>query len=140
MQLDTVGLINACIDINTQMPFYPQFAFNNTYGIKAIDETQYKTAVSSFPKCKNLTDTCRSMAEKLDPLGLGNSSDVNKACYGAYTYCFDNMWLPYQGSGVSVLSPLRPLGKLKHNTEIPIRHHESPAKFISIEIGSWLFE
>ena len=103
MQLDTVGLINACIDMNTQMPFYPEFAFNNTYGVEAINETQYKAAISSFPQCKIMTDSCRSMAGKLDPLGLGNNTEVNQACYSAYTYCFDKMWLPFQGSGVSAL-------------------------------------
>lgn len=33
LRLDTVGIINGCVDILTQMPAYPQMAFNNTYGL-----------------------------------------------------------------------------------------------------------
>src|ERR1700761_656564 len=91
LNIDTVGLVNACIDIDTQMPFYPEFAFNNTYGIEAINETQYQSAVASFPTCQNMTGICRTMADELDPQGFGNNSKVNEACLDAYLYCFSNM-------------------------------------------------
>ncbi|KAI9708910.1 MAG: hypothetical protein M1820_003604 [Bogoriella megaspora] len=91
LHVDTIGLVNACIDIDSQMLSYPQFAFNNTYGIQAINETQYQSAVASFPTCRNMSDTCRTMADKQDPLGLGNNDEVNKACSDAYLYCFSKM-------------------------------------------------
>jgi carboxypeptidase C (cathepsin A) len=91
LQLDTIGLINACIDIDTQMPMYPEFAFNNTYGIKAINESQYQSAVASSASCRNLTGICRTMADEQDPKGLGNNPAVNKACLDAFLYCFGNM-------------------------------------------------
>jgi hypothetical protein len=91
LHLDTLGLVNACIDIDTQMSFYPEFAFNNTYGIQAINETQYQDAVASSAMCRNMTGVCLTTAEKYDPQGLGNKADVNKACLDAYLYCFAKM-------------------------------------------------
>lgn len=73
------------------MPSYPEFAFNNTYGIQAINETQYQTAISSTATCKNMTGVCHSLAVEQDPQGLGNKVDVNKACLDAYLYCFGKM-------------------------------------------------
>ena len=91
LHVDTIGLINACIDIDTQMPTYPEFAFNNTYGIQAINETQYQSAVASSATCQNMPSICRAMADEQDPQGLGNKPEVNKACLDAYLYCFSKM-------------------------------------------------
>jgi carboxypeptidase D len=40
IQLDfnTLGIINGIIDEGIQAPHYPEFAVNNTYGIKAVSE------------------------------------------------------------------------------------------------------
>jgi hypothetical protein len=73
------------------MPSYPEFAFNNTYGIEAINETQYQAAIASSATCRNMTGICRSLADESDPQGLGNKVGVNKACLDAYLYCFDKM-------------------------------------------------
>ncbi|KAF2871419.1 carboxypeptidase S1, partial [Massariosphaeria phaeospora] len=95
LHLDTVGLLNACVDIDTQMPFYPEFAFNNTYGFKAINETQYLSAVAASGTCRNMTGICRKMADEEDPEGLGNNPEVNKACLDAFMYCFGTMHAGY---------------------------------------------
>lgn len=91
LHLDTLGLVNACIDIATQMISYPEFAFNNTYGIEAINETQHAAAIASSDTCLNMTASCRSLADAQDPQGFGNDTDVNRACLGAFLYCFGNM-------------------------------------------------
>jgi carboxypeptidase C (cathepsin A) len=95
MPLDTVGFINPCVDINTQMPFYPEFAFNNTYGFQGITEEQYTYAVSAVEKCREASDACKSIADALDPQGKGNVAEVNKACYGAYDFCFSALHQNY---------------------------------------------
>ncbi|KAK1913572.1 hypothetical protein P3342_012330 [Pyrenophora teres f. teres] len=41
VQMDTLGIINGVIDEQIQAPYYPEFAVNNTYGIKAINDTVY---------------------------------------------------------------------------------------------------
>lgn len=101
LHIDTVGLVNACIDIDTQIDYYPEFAYNNTYGVRAINETQYEMALAASPQCKNLTATCRALANVEDPSGHGNNTDVNKACLGAFVYCFSNLHDDYVKSGVS---------------------------------------
>ncbi|KAH0200179.1 alpha/beta-hydrolase, partial [Aureobasidium melanogenum] len=89
LTISSLGLINACIDAETQIPFYPVMAANNTYGIKVFNDTTYAGSVAALPKCLNLTKTCRSLASRLDPEGWGNNTDVNNACASAYLYCFD---------------------------------------------------
>jgi carboxypeptidase C (cathepsin A) len=105
LHLDTVGFINACIDIDTQMIFYPEFAHNNTYGIQAINDTQYTSAIAASPVCKNMTARCRNLAAAKDPDGVGNHPDVNTACYAAFNYCFANMHDAYVKSGVTIHFP-----------------------------------
>jgi hypothetical protein len=88
------------------MIYYPEFAYNNTYGIKAINETQYEAAISASPQCKNMTATCRTLAAAKDPNGVGNVAEVNKACKGAFDFCFTTMHDPYKTSGVSAPTAL----------------------------------
>lgn len=88
-----MGLINACIDINTQMPLYPVMANNNTYGIQLFNASEYVAATAAIPACLNLTTTCRGMVDRFDPQGWGNNSEVTQACSRAYGYCFKNVAL-----------------------------------------------
>jgi carboxypeptidase D len=91
LHIDTVGIINGCIDILTQMPSYPQMAYDNTYGLQFINETQYDAAMSHFPACKSQVEACRSLKAANDPAGLGNIEAVNQACSSAYYYCLRAM-------------------------------------------------
>ncbi|KAK3988700.1 Alpha/Beta hydrolase protein [Cladorrhinum sp. PSN332] len=102
LELDTVGIVNGCIDILTQMPFYPVMALNNTYGVQSINEAEYNAALASFPQCKELVDRCRALADEKDPYGMGAVEEVNQACSGATEFCFDNMWLGVQDRGRNV--------------------------------------
>jgi carboxypeptidase C (cathepsin A) len=102
LKLDTVGIVNGCIDILTQIDQYPHFAYNNTYGIQAINETEFQSALNAFPKCRELVDTCKAVAAKDDPNTVGNNAAVNTACAGAFEYCFNNMWAGFANSGVSI--------------------------------------
>lgn len=102
LHIDTLGLINACIDSGIQTATYPVFAFNNTYGFQGINETEYQTAVAAIPKCQNLTETCRTVADNLDPEGWGNNQQVNAACAAAFQFCFGQLWNPFNAKGVSL--------------------------------------
>lgn len=101
LRLDTVGIINGCIDILTQMPTYPQMAYNNTYGIQLISETQYEAAVASFAECQKMVETCQTLAQQHDPHAYGNATDVNQACNNAYDYCFATVYTDLTQEGVS---------------------------------------
>lgn len=65
-------------------------AYNNTYGIEAINETLYKQAVDNFNRpegCRDQILKCQSLADRLDPNAYGNNKDVNDVCADATTYC-----------------------------------------------------
>ena len=104
LHLDTVGIVNGCIDILTQMPGYAQMAYNNTYGIQVISETEYNAAVSSFPACRARVNACQALADSKDPTGLGNDEEVNKACSDAYNYCMGPTKPDIESRGVSLSS------------------------------------
>lgn len=95
LQIETVGIINGCIDSAIQIPFYPEFAFNNTYGIQAINKTVYDFARGNVPACLNLTSICSDLAEQKDPNFKGNNDEVNKACQDAFNKCFGTVHAPY---------------------------------------------
>jgi len=99
-RLDTVGLINGCIDALTQIPTYPQMAYNNTYGIQFINETQYESAVANFTECQKLIETCQSSAQEYDAQAYGNVTEVNQACSNAYNYCFSAVYQDPKKAGV----------------------------------------
>jgi carboxypeptidase C (cathepsin A) len=94
IHLDTLGIINGCIDLLVQEPSYPLMAFNNTFGLQTINETIYKEAMEAWTQpdgCKALVEQCRDMASKLDPTNQGNSSAVDTACKDAADFCQDNI-------------------------------------------------
>jgi carboxypeptidase C (cathepsin A) len=100
LNVDTVGLVNACIDGSIQIPLYPEMAYNNTYGIKAYNETVYELALSKIDACQSLIKTCQTLADASDPQGLGNNAQANKACHLAYKTCFDTISVPYPATEV----------------------------------------
>jgi carboxypeptidase C (cathepsin A) len=90
IHLDTLGIINGCIDLLTQEFSYLQMAYNNTYGIKVINETVYNQAVNDWSKtqgCRELILNCRALAKEGDPLMFGNNNTVNEACVAADQFC-----------------------------------------------------
>ena len=91
IHLDTLGIINGCVDLLTQALAYPEIAYNNTYGIQAIDKNLYQDAVNSFNRpgdgCKDLILKCRRLADEGDPDFTGNNDTVNSACSDADSYC-----------------------------------------------------
>ncbi|KAK3339794.1 Alpha/Beta hydrolase protein [Lasiosphaeria hispida] len=91
LKLGTVGLQNACIDAEAQGGFYPEFAYNNTYGIQAISKEIYDEARNNFTKpggCLDLIHACRAVGTVSDPLETGLNTTVNEACATAALYCF----------------------------------------------------
>lgn len=136
LRLDTVGIVNGCIDILTQMPAYPLMAFNNTYGVEIINEAEYNNALNSFPQCRSLVETCRSLASTNDPHAWGNVTEVNSACADAYNFCFATMWGDVEGRGVSQLLRLSDISTANHRSLIEehLRHHRPEIGALSAQI------
>lgn len=103
--LKSLGIINGWVDLLTQTPFHPKFAYENTYQIEAISQLQELNALSAYNNangCQQQTAYCREQESSLDPLGLGNVDQVNQVCSQAQVYCQTYVVAPYTTSGRSV--------------------------------------
>ncbi|KAL9094006.1 MAG: hypothetical protein Q9165_003676 [Trypethelium subeluteriae] len=88
MHLDTLGIINGCIDLQLMAPSYPQYAYNNTYEIQAINQSIYSAALEAYygpHGVRDLVDDCRAKAVIADPKNQGNDDMVAKTCSLAST-------------------------------------------------------
>jgi carboxypeptidase C (cathepsin A) len=86
IDFDTLGIINGCVDVQTQELSYPHMAWNNTYGIKAINETIYNQSVEAYTMAGGVRDmitACRLAVAEGDPLNIGNNATVNAICSDA---------------------------------------------------------
>ncbi|KAL8657544.1 MAG: hypothetical protein Q9226_001804 [Calogaya cf. arnoldii] len=81
INLRSVGIINGCVDYLHQARAYPEMAFNNTYGIRLINESFYNSATGYFDRsCSHDIVNCQELAARLDPEDSGNNPVVNEAC------------------------------------------------------------
>ena len=105
INLVSLGIMNGWIDLLVQTPFYPRFAYNNTYGIQAISLAQELNAAGAFLSangCQQLTLSCRDNEVNLDPFDQGSVQTVNTICAQAQASCESNVIGPYTLSGRSV--------------------------------------
>lgn len=79
-------------------------AYNNTYGLEAINQTTYEYAAESFTKpggCRDQALTCRTLAAVGDPKDYGDNATVNDACATAFNCLVVEVQAPYAISNVS---------------------------------------
>lgn len=110
----SLGIGNGIIDEAIQIPHYPEFAVNNTYGIKAYNETVYnyaKFAVNRIDGCLDQIQACIAGAH--DPRGgyipgvgitdiATSNPSIATLCSEAADMCRDNvesMYYDYSGRG-----------------------------------------
>ena len=115
---NTLGIGNGIIDEYVQAPMYPEFAMNNTYGIKAYNDTVYnyaKFATYMYDGCLAQIDSCKAAATAAEgwyikeahghvitPYAIANPS-MDSLCQEAADMCRDNVESPYyyySGRGV----------------------------------------
>lgn len=105
INLQSLGIINGCVDDLVQAPFYPVMANSNSYGLAAINPTRASLANASFYAsggCKDLITQCRNAVQANDSRDVGNVSSVDSLCSNAYTYCTTNVMEPYLDAGRSL--------------------------------------
>ena len=113
LNLDLAVITNGQVDFLHQAEWYPQMAYNNTYGFKAISEDAYEESLNSFTKpdgCRDLIEQCRASGELSDPDEMGIDQNVNELCAAATYYCYTNVLNAYTASNrsafdMSVLAP-----------------------------------
>ena len=90
IHLVSLGIINGFVDVLIQGPYWPRFAYRNSYGIDIFSLLEQQNAASAFlaaDGCQQSTSSCRSTAQLLDPDNLGNNPTVNDMCFRAYRAC-----------------------------------------------------
>ncbi|KAF6812405.1 Carboxypeptidase S1-like protein [Colletotrichum plurivorum] len=98
LNLDTLLIVNGCIDRRVQWPSYPEMAFNNTYGIETVNKTVYEGMLDAYYRsggCRDQIDACREAAAAYDPNNLGINATVNTLCQQAETFCTNRVRDPY---------------------------------------------
>lgn len=88
--MNTLGIGNGIINERIQGPYYPDFAVNNTYGIKAYNDTVYNYANFAYYMnngCRDQIDLC----ESADQSTLAGQA----ICTEAADMCRDNVESPY---------------------------------------------
>ncbi|KAJ4371744.1 hypothetical protein N0V86_008297 [Didymella sp. IMI 355093] len=94
LQMDTLGVINGIIDEQIQAPYYPEFAVNNTYGIKAYNDTVYTFAKQAFyfpGGCNDQIEYCKQSNR--------STEDGQLTCSTAMTLCRTLVEEPYYNFG-----------------------------------------
>ena len=82
LTFDTLGIGNGIIDETIQAPYYPEFAVNNTYGIKAVNDTIYNYMKLSYyisGGCRDNLAYCASV-DRSTPDGMSACAQSNAIC------------------------------------------------------------
>lgn len=101
LPLGTLGINNGCLDIESQISYYPTMMVNNTYGIKVVSDDLYEEALEIVDECYGLISSCRAAAAELDPEGTGAVAEVNALCFNVTATCFLGLEGIYLTSNVS---------------------------------------
>ncbi|GME24387.1 carboxypeptidase s1 [Neofusicoccum parvum] len=113
MSMHTLGIINGIIDERIQAPFYPEMAVNNTYGIKAVNDSIYtfmKQAYEVPGGCRGQLDLCAKALEKAP-----TAEDTYRYCSSAATSCHNFVEQPYYDFGGRGAYDIR----VSNETELP---------------------
>ncbi|KAF2862632.1 hypothetical protein K470DRAFT_212433 [Piedraia hortae CBS 480.64] len=97
MNFNSLGVGNGIIDARIQASHYYEFAVNNTYGIKAYNDTVYnyaKFANIMYNGCQDQILYCREAAQV-----ASSHQDVDAVCAEALAMCRDNVEGVYYSYG-----------------------------------------
>jgi hypothetical protein len=99
IHLDTLGIINGCIDAISMQISYAQIQWNNTYGIQTINQSVYEALEANWLApggCLEGLQKCYAASEEGDPNFTGANQTVIDICNAAN--CLDPDYF-YQFSG-----------------------------------------
>lgn len=98
LNLDTLMIINGCIDRPTMYFSYPSIVNSNTYGIMSVNESVNEGMWDALNKpggCLDMIADCREISVIYDPENTGVNSTVNEVCDEAESYCYEYVRGPY---------------------------------------------
>ena len=92
LDVNTVGWTNGCVDELIQGEWYPDQAYNNTYGLQVIPKDVFEESKNNFTKpggCRDLIQECRELGDRYDPDQLHTNATVDKLCVDAEEFCLE---------------------------------------------------
>lgn len=90
LDFDTLMIESGCIDLAHSWFSYPEMAVNNTYGIKAVNDTTLDLMLHNLHKpggCLDQAYKCGNLSLQYDPKAIGVNETVNNICNNAGHYC-----------------------------------------------------
>lgn len=99
IDLVSLGIIQGCVDDTIQGSSYSDFAYSNSYDIKAVSVTDYKSMKQSFSKsggCREQIEKCRKAVTSKD-----RNNTAADECSSAVIYCNQYVVNPFEASGRS---------------------------------------
>ncbi|KAI9151690.1 Carboxypeptidase S1 [Paramyrothecium foliicola] len=103
LRLNSLGIVNGCVDHEIQVPLNPVFATNNTYNFKAISNAEAAYVLARYSAdggCQDLLEQCKASVASRDPDGEGDDEATNDVCSEAQKAC-NQISLPYYAAGRS---------------------------------------
>ena len=91
LNLAGLGVGNGLTKPEEQYKWYPEMVWNNSHGIKVVDEDTYNAMNEVVPKCTALIKKCNE----------GESTIDNFACQTAFLICNAGLTSPYQMTGLN---------------------------------------
>jgi hypothetical protein len=94
-----VGILSGFIDFFVQVPSYPEFAVNNTYGIQAYDLEVAESAAANWSSpggCKEMVDACRAVTPNGYHDQYATNDTVTEICGSAFEWCWVNVYYAYE--------------------------------------------
>lgn len=102
LHLDTLGLVNACIDDKVQNPSYSYQSWNNTYGLVGVNETTIHRQLYELGRPGGITDQvaeCQRMTKALETKEFENATYVDQLCTNASVNAATILVAPYMETG-----------------------------------------
>ena len=91
LNLSGVAVGNGLTDPEEQYKWYPDMVYNNSHGIKVVDESVYSAMKAVVPKCTGLIHKCND----------GDGPISQFACQSAFIVCNMGLTSPYQATGLN---------------------------------------
>ncbi|KKY23199.1 putative carboxypeptidase 1 [Phaeomoniella chlamydospora] len=102
LHLDTLGIVNGCIDQAHCTAGYASMLVNNTYGIKAVNETFHHKQMYEMERPDGIFDQiekCQDLSHMDDPDEYGDIDEVNEFCKNISAVIEELFIAPYMADG-----------------------------------------
>jgi len=91
LTLKGIGVGNGLTNPTIQYRYASEFAYRNTYGIKAVNKTTYEKMNAALPECEEKIRKCNE-----------DENEESNGCIDAFVFCNQALQMPYMASGRNI--------------------------------------